>query len=386
MIESTLIKTITERIHQSPLHRISFSEYMQLVLYHPQFGYYSSEKAKIGKSGDYFTSSSLGPDFGELLAKQFIEMWEILGQPSHFILLEMGAGLGLLASDILNYFRKTAPDLLEKLEYQIIEQSLDLIARQKEQLQSELAQGIKIEWKTWQDIADESIIGCAFSNELVDAFPVHRLAIQGGELKEIYVTYSDNQFQEIIDKPTQDFNQYFQLVGVELPSDAYREGYQTEVNTAALSWLETLSKKLKRGYLLTIDYGYPAHKYYHPQRYRGTLNCYYKHHHHHDPYINIGLQDITTHIDFTALERQGELCGLEKLGSTKQGMFLMSLGLGDRLAELSSGQYNFGEVIQRRDALHQLIDPSGLGGFGVLIQCKGLTPSEKQLSLKGLQY
>ena len=134
--------------------------------------------------------------------------------------------------------------------------------------------------------------------------------------------------------------------------------------------------------MITIDYGYTADKYYHPQRNRGTLQCYYQHRYHHDPYINLGYQDITVHANFTALECQGKLWELEKIGFTQQGLFLMALGLGDRLNELSSGKYNVREIFQRRDALHQLINPTGLGGFGVLIQGKGLP--EKARCLSGL--
>ena len=165
----------------------------------------------------------------------------------------------------------------------------------------------------------------------------------------------------------------------------YPENYRTEVNLKALDWLENVTNKIKKGYLLTIDYGYNASKYYHPQRYQGTLNCYYQHRHHHNPYVNLGQQDITTHVNFTALEKQGQLLGLETLGLTKQGLFLMALGLGDRLSALSNGQYSLSDVLTRRDALHQLIDPTGLGGFQVLIQTKGLDPSQKQRSLTGLK-
>ena len=147
--------------------------------------------------------------------------------------------------------------------------------------------------------------------------------------------------------------------------------------------METVSKKLNRGYILTIDYGYPAVKYYHPQRSQGTLQCYYQHHRHNNPYVNLGQQDITAHVDFTSLENQGKNCNLETIGFTKQGMFLMALGLGDRLNELSNGKYNIMEVLQRRDALHQLINPLGLGGFGVLIQGKNLT--KEQHYLQGLK-
>ena len=150
-----------------------------------------------------------------------------------------------------------------------------------------------------------------------------------------------------------------------------------------MDWLNRVSQKLKQGYLLTIDYGYSAQKYYHPQRSHGTLQCYYQHRYHADPFVNLGFQDITTHVNFTALENQGKSLGLETLGFTQQGLFLMSLGLGDRLTELSTGKFNVAEIFKRRDALHQLIDPTGLGKFGVLLQGKGLTPVQKRRSLRG---
>ncbi|MEM8781080.1 MAG: SAM-dependent methyltransferase, partial [Cyanobacteria bacterium P01_G01_bin.49] len=236
------------------------------------------------------------------------------------------------------------------------------------------------------EIADNSIRGCIFSNELIDAFPVHRVVIQNNVLKEIYVTLADNQLKETVKEiSTPQLLEYFQLVEINITDNQYPENYQTEINLKALDWLKTVAKKLKKGYLLTIDYGYSASKYYHPQRYQGTLNCYYQHRHHHNPYVNIGKQDITAHVDFTALEKQGELLELETLGLTKQGLFLMALGLGDRLAELSNGQYALPEILNRRDALHQLINPTGLGGFKILVQGKELREAEKERSLKGLK-
>ncbi|MCU0534907.1 MAG: class I SAM-dependent methyltransferase [Hydrococcus sp. Prado102] len=381
----SLINIIRDRITTSPEQHIAFTEYMDLVLYHPQYGYYSSGKVAIGAEGDFFTSSSLGSDFGELLAEQFVDIWHILGCPTPFSLVEMGAGTGLLALDILSYLQKNAPHLLVVLEYIIIEQAEGLIERQQDLLKSWIENKIKISWKSWQEIPEESLVGCLFSNELVDALPVHQIILIEGELKEIYVGYSQDQFIEIIDEiSTPKLAEYFNLVDMNFPSSAYSDGYRTEVNLLALNWLKTVATKLKRGYLLTIDYGYNAQRYYNPQRNRGTLQCYYQHRRHNDPYINIGTQDITTHVNFTALEHYGELCGLHKVEFTQQGLFLMALGLGDRLNDLSSGKFNFQQVLQRRDALHQLIDPAGLGGFGVLIQSKGLTQEENARSLKGL--
>jgi SAM-dependent MidA family methyltransferase len=381
-----IIDLLIDRINKSSQQRITFADYMNLVLYHPQYGYYSSGTVAIGSRGDFFTSPSLGTDFGELIAEQLIEIWDILGHPNPFTLVEVGAGSGLLAADILAYFQSQNINILNTIEYIIIEQAEGLIARQQALLETWQEKSIKIIWKSWQDIAENSIIGCIFSNELVDALPVHQIAIAQKQIQEIYVTYTEGEIREAIDQiSTPKIADYFEFVGVNILANDYPENYRTEVNLAALEWLKTVAQKLKRGYLLTIDYGYNAQRYYNPQRYRGTLQCYYQHRRHDNPYINIGYQDITSHVDFTALERQGELCGLEKLGFTQQGLFLMTLGLGDRISDLSSGKFDLGQILQRRDALHQLIDPAGLGGFGVLIQAKGLTAEEKMRSLRGLK-
>lgn len=373
---------IIEAIQQSPHQRITFADYMRLALYHPQEGYYSSGRANIGTQGDFFTASSLGTDFGELLAEQFLEMWEVLGYPDVFYLVEVGAGSGYFASDILSYLYANYPDFHEAINYIIVEEATGLIKRQKTILNSL----DKVVWKSWDEIEDYSWIGCIFSNELIDAFPVHLITINQQQIKEIYVTLSEDKITEIISElSTPKIIDYFQLIDINLLSNDYPENYRTEVNLAALDWLKTVSNKLKKGYLLTIDYGYTANKYYHPQRYQGTLKCYYKHRHHDNPYVNLGQQDITSHVDFTSLEKQGNLVNLERLEFTQQGLFLMGLGLGDRLSELSTGKYSFLEVLKRRDSLHQLIDPMGLGGFGILLQSKGLTEAEKGRSLKGFK-
>jgi SAM-dependent MidA family methyltransferase len=376
---------LREKIANSPQQKITFCEYMNLVLYHPEYGYYNRKNLKIGKEGDFFTSSSLGADFGELLAEQFLQMWHILGKPCPFTLAEIGAGEGLLAKDILVYLEQNYPDFLAALKYIIIEQSDSLIKQQKTLLKKWQPPKVNVEWKTWEEIKNNSVIGCCFSNELIDAFPVHKIIKIDGVLKEVYVTIDNDLLEECLEEiSTNQIQDYFELVGINLLDSQYFNGYQTEVNIAALNWIEKISEKLKQGYLLTIDYGYPSRKYYHPQRSKGTLNCYYQHRHHHNPYVNLGSQDITTHIDFTALERKGKLCGLETLGFTPQAMFLMALGLGDRLLSLSSDRMYLADILQRRDYLHQLINPTGLGGFGVLIQGKGLKEKQKQIKLRGL--
>jgi SAM-dependent MidA family methyltransferase len=369
------------QIHDSSPQQITFAQYMDLALYHQQYGYYI-EQVRIGSGGDFFTSASLGQDFGQLLAIQLREMWQNLGCPEPFWVVEMGAGNGELAQDILHYWQTTEHQaFIQALKYIIIERSPSLRQQQQEQLESFSADpDFDLSWKNWSDLESENIEGCFFSNELVDAFPVHLVQKDGQELKEVYLGAQEGKLTEIVDcLSTEKLTDYFNLVGIDLLQPEYPQGYRTEVNLQGLDWLETVATKLKRGYVLTIDYGYSAEKYYRPARSQGTLQCYYQHRRHHNPYANLGYQDITAHVDFTALELYGELHNLHKIGFTQQGLFLMALGLGDRLNELSSGKFSLPEVFKRRDALHQLIDPTGLGSYGVLIQGKNLTDSEQSL-------
>ncbi|MEM9274267.1 MAG: class I SAM-dependent methyltransferase [Cyanobacteria bacterium P01_F01_bin.143] len=377
-----LYKIVLEKIRQAPKFQLTFAEYMDLVLYHPQYGYYSSGAVGIGAKGDFFTAVSLGQDFGELLAKQLFQMWQNLDYPDNFSLVEMGAGNGELAKDIITYLQEYHPDFIEVANYTIIEKSPKLRQRQQQSLKE--FSDINISWKSWEAIPDNELIGCCFSNELIDAFPVHQIVINNQKLQEVFVTEEVGKIIEKYDElSTARLREYFDLVEIDIAQPDYLQGYRTEINLKTLDWLETVAQKLQRGYLLTIDYGYQAAKYYHPQRSQGTLKCYYQHRHHNNPYVNLGQQDITSHIDFTALENYGTKLGLETVGFTKQAIFLMALGLSDRLQELSTGKYNIQEIFNRRDALHQLINPSGLGGFGVLIQGKNL--AKEQYNLQGLK-
>lgn len=381
-----LCSWIKEKIRQSPEGRISFDRYMEWVLYHPEFGYYSAYQTKIGKSGDYFTSSSLGADFAQLLARQWGQMWQILGCPVHFSLVEMGAGTGQVAADVLGELEANYGDFFQSLDYGIMEKSPGLRAIQKQNLGPWLGEKPRVHWYNWEDL--DSIQGCFFSNELVDAFPVHLVVRSGERLQEVFVTLDDeeNLLEVVGELSTPKLAEYFEHLGIDLCSDAYPEGYRTEVNLGMLDWLEAIATRLDRGYVVTIDYGYTAQRYYQPGRRRGTLQCYTRHHRHDCPYIKIGYQDITAHVDFTSLEQEGKRWGLEPLGFTEQGLFLMALGLGDRLTALSQSSLSVTQLLSRRDALHQLIDPLGLGGFKVLIQGKGLTEQERGKTLQGLAH
>jgi SAM-dependent MidA family methyltransferase len=378
-----LVRSLIERLDRSPQQRLTFAEYMAIVLTDLEHGYYATNSEVIGKEGDFFTSPHLGKDFGELLAIQFHQLWQILGCEDRFTLLELGAGQGLLAVQILDYLKANYPEFFQIIDYQIVETSAAMIAKQREKLAE-----FPVSWIDLADLPDRSIVGCCFSNEFFDALPVHQIIKQDDRLQEVYITkgtgdrYFSERIGELADRRLQ--LEYWQLNGVDLTSDRYPEGYRTEVNLAALDWLKSIATKLDRGYIITIDYGYSADRYYNPIRSSGTLQAYYQHRHHNDPFINIGYQDLTAHIDFTALDRWGNSLGLETCGFTYQGMFLMSLGLGERLSQVINPSNNLQQTLQRRQCLHQLIDPQGLGKFGVLIQSKNLTSSQQSIALQGL--
>ncbi|NJM68563.1 MAG: class I SAM-dependent methyltransferase [Acaryochloris sp. RU_4_1] len=388
---------ISDRIARAPQQRITFAEFMQWVLYEPEQGYYATNQAQIGVAGDFFTSPHLGPDFGELLAEQFLQMWEVMGEPHPFTLVEMGAGQGLVAVDILKYLMtqqqrsgsqaQRYAKFWAALAYIIVEKAAGLITEQRRLLQLLQLPPNQLQWFSLEQLRDHSIVGCFFANELVDAFPVHQFVIQDGELQEVFVTLNPppQSFTEVLATPsTARLAEYLAGMDIDMHSD-YANGYRSEINLAALDWLTTIAHKLQRGYVLTIDYGYLAPQYYSPHRHQGTLQCFYRHRTHSDPYAYLGHQDITAHVNFTALQNQGLAQGLTPIGYTQQGLFLMALGLGDRLLanNNTSDVAQLNTVIRRREALQSLINPLGLGGFQVLIQGKGLSERELSYLLKG---
>jgi SAM-dependent MidA family methyltransferase len=377
-----LVAIIADRIDRSPDRQITFAEYMELVLYHPQQGYYATSAERISERGDFLTSPHLAADFGEMLAIQLYQIWQILGTPQIFQIVEMGAGQGLLAAQILEYSHRTYPDFFRSIDYLIIEVAPAMKIAQQQKLKD-----LPVRWCNWTEIPDRSIVGCFLSNELIDAFPVHQVVVKENELQEVYVKLDkDNNLSETVDRLSIDkLHEYWQLNDINLLNGNYPEGYRTEVNLSALAWQKRVFEKLQRGYIISIDYGYTADRYYNPMRSQGTLQCYYRHAYHNNPYINIGNQDLTAHVDFTALQNQGELLGLQTVGFIQQGLLLMALGLGDRIAAISNNDNSdVRSLLQRRQNLHQLIDPMGLGKFGVLIQSYGLLDRENSLLLTGL--
>jgi SAM-dependent MidA family methyltransferase len=345
---------------------ITFHDFMETVLYHPQLGYYATREP-MGHERDYLTSPEVHPIFGALVGKQIEQIWEVLGRPERFDLVEQGAGTGLLARDILRWAARRAPELARVLRYRIVEISASLRRRQEETLSTA---GGRVEWL--EALPDE-IDGCLLSNELLDSFPVHRVVREDGALREIYVSHGGGRFEEVHGPLSNErIATYFDDLGL-LPG----EGCTAEVNLHAIDWMAAAAKALRRGFVLTFDYGYPAVELYAPWRRDGTLLCFYRHNPSSDPYARIGKQDITAHVDFASLMRAGERCGLEVAGFTTQARFLAALGIGAGVEAIAKESPDaLEEYYARRRAVQELTDPVGLGRIRVLAQRKGVPAAE----------
>lgn len=347
---------------------------MDMALYYPELGYYTSSKSKIGGYGDFFTASELDRAYGELLAKQFVEIFEKKLTDKPFQIVELGAGKGYLAYDILNYLKENHKNIFDNTEYIIIEKSPYHI-----DIQKDLLKDFKnVIWvQDIIDFEDNSINGVIFSNELFDSFPVHLIRKIDGKIYEVFITLDkDDTVREILKEANEDILDYLKELNINLP-----EGMQTEINLDAKDYIQKIGKKLNKGYVITVDYGFPSAELYKPYRMRGTLLCYHKHKYSENFYENVGLQDITSHVNFSALKYYGELAGLKYLGFTDQAHFLINLGLIDILNELQ--QRDDYESYERINRLKTLVLPKGMGEkFKVLVQYKNiLNPNIKGLEL-----
>ncbi len=357
---------------------VPFIQFMEWCLYHPEYGYYRSEKTKIGKDGDYYTGPCVHVLFGGLIAKQLSQMAEILGKET-FHVVEMGGGRGFLCKDILDWARRENPSFFRRLRYHLIEIAPPFSEEQKARL-SEYEREGKVLWSIPEAFnrGELKIEGCFLSNELVDAFPVHRVVFEREAIKEIYVRQENGRWEESWNEPSDPrILDYFRSMKIGL-----QEGQKAEVNLRALDWLERIGRCLMRGFVLTIDYGYRAEELYAPYRSDGTLLCYYQHQSSSNPYERLGKQDITSHVDFTSLIHKGEEIGLHFAGLVPQYRFLTGLGIFQEMESLERGLSEI-DGLRLRLALKHLIEPEvGMGEvFKVLIQYKGI---EKPL-LDGLR-
>ena len=358
---------------------IPFVEFMEMALYTPGLGYYTSPGVKIGAQGDFYTSPDLHPLFGEMMARQIEAVAREIAEQS-LVILETGAGKGLLCRDILNALRSTYPALYRQVSYLIVEKSQWMVEQQSEYLSSFTQDGV-IRWmeELGPGAFPEGLRGFVLSNELLDSFPVHRLVMKDGALKEVYVTGTEDGFSEILDRPSSpDLLLYFEGLDIKL-----EEGQQVEVNLKALEWVRRVGRLLKKGIVLTMDYGYPSKELYSPRRKEGTFLCYYRHRVSENPYLRIGRQDMTSHVDFTSLARCGREVGLEVTGFTDQQYFLIGLGITQAIEARLACCADEAEREKDLAAMRHLISPAGMGKvFRILVQHKGLQAPK----LEGLTY
>jgi SAM-dependent MidA family methyltransferase len=352
--------------------RIPFSDFMERALYDPDHGYYTSGRARLGRTGDFFTNVSVGPLFGRLLARQFAEMWDRLGRPDPFIIVEQGADRGDFAHDCLSGLRELAPDCFAATRYHIVEPVPALVEAQAVRL---VEFALKSRWH--RSLADlDPFVGVHFSNELIDAFPVHLVTWTGTEWLERFVALDDEGFtfeEGPLSHP--DLRERLAL----LPP--VPDGYQTEISLGPLGWIDAVGAKLERGFVLAIDYGFSREEYYRPERTTGTLSAYAAHRREPDPLKRPGEIDLTAHVDFTSLTERAEERGLRLLAFTDQHHFMVGLS-----------RLHFGETAptsraaqQELRAFQTLMHPTLLGrSFKVLCLAKGTSDDDRPFA--GFQF
>jgi SAM-dependent MidA family methyltransferase len=351
------MKTELKKLIQAAGGSITFNEFMSQALYHPQNGYYTAVRDRLGAGGDFITSPEITSLFGELLTLQIIELWQNMGAPQHFQLIEMGPGSGRLASDILKTAQKFSK-FYAAISYDLVEISHDFRVRQEGQLEEA---GV-IEKACWHadlaTAAGDGVVGIIFGNEFLDALPVHWLEQTEEGLAEIGVGLGVGE-QEVFTTVLRPLSariaaDYFSCRDISLAV-----GMRTEIGLAGQEWVQTAGRVLQRGVLLLIDYGYPQKEYFNPLRSNGTLAGHLKHVRVDNPLENPGEMDLTAHVDFTAVLAAGRESGLELLGYTTQGWFLMGLGILERLEMLS--KVDGADVTSLKEAVMRLILPEGMG-------------------------
>jgi SAM-dependent MidA family methyltransferase len=338
---------------------ITFAEFMELALYWPEGGYYLSREP-FGASGDYYTSPMVHPAFGDLLAVQLFQMWQSMGCPRPFDVVEMGTGNGLLCRDIVTYSRHTSEEFQQSLRYICLDRRAISGLEKAAPGASRIATlGVPL----------KGVRGCFLSNEFLDAFPVHQLRVYQGELQEVYVTLEDDTLVETLGEPsTPALADRLAALEIELT-----EGQTVEINLGLDQWAEEIAAALDAGFVLTIDYGHPARELYSAERrHRGTLTTYYRHIQMDAPFRRIGQQDISAQVDFTSVVNAGRRVGLEPMGLTTQRQFLNNLGLGHFQRKLTLVGLSPRDRQANRAGLMDLVRPTGLGDFRVLAQGKNV--------------
>jgi len=336
---------------------IEFSHFMHLALYAPGLGYYSGGSKKFGKAGDFVTAPEISPLFAKTLAAQ-VEQVLALTQGD---VLELGAGTGRLAATLLLQLQQAGQ---LPARYYILEVSAYLRELQRETLQNELPVEL-FEQVIWLDTLPETFNGLILGNEVLDALPVHLIKTHTGSIDELGVSLGADGFEWQTNPPKPDLQTAASKLS--LISD-----YTTEICPAATSLIASLTQLLKHGAILMLDYGFPQREYYHPQRAQGTLMCHYRHYAHDNPFLYVGLQDITAHVDFTAIAEAGLANGADLLGYANQAQFLINCGITDVLSQVSPD--NMLEYVPLASQAQKLLSPAEMGElFKVIALGKGIS-------------
>ena len=359
---------------------ISFAHYMRLVLYTPGMGYYSGGAEKIGREGDFVTAPEISALFGGAIARQVAQVLELMeNSGAGANILEFGAGTGKLALDLLLELEKL--DRLPR-RYFILEVSADLRQRQRQLLESgapHLTSRV-----AWLENLPDRFCGLMLANEVLDAMPVHLVVWRGANLFERGVTCRHSHAGEFEweDRPLVQGELLQAALALGMVAGSGGDGreagghYVSEIGLAARHFLPSVAQALQEGAILLIDYGFGRDEYYHPQREQGTLMCHYRHHAHDDPFFLPGLQDITSHVDFTAIADAAASAGLELLGYTSQAHFLINCGIAEILAQSSAG--NAKDYLPLSSQVQKLVSPAEMGElFKVIAFGKGVHPSLK---------
>lgn len=359
-----LIEHIAARIRYAG-GSIGFDEYMECALYTPGLGYYSGGAQKFGAAGDFVTAPELSPIFSRCLARQVMDVWQQLDTRR---VIEFGAGSGIMAADMLLEF--AAQDALPE-RYDIVELSGELRERQRETIATRAAHLLdRVQWL--DRLPESSVPGVVVGNEVLDAMPVKRFVMRGGEVMERRVTLDGMTFG-FVETPADEV-----LAAAVRHIEATRgapfpEGYVSEVNLALPGWFGALEEVIDRGVALLVDYGYPRREYYLDERRDGTLICHYRHRAHEDVFLYPGLQDITANVDFTAVAEAADAAGFEVLGYTSQACFLMGSGLDAVFARMQGEDIN--QQLAAAQQVKQLTLPAEMGErFQVIALGKGIEP------------
>lgn len=351
---------------------ITFARFMALALAHPDYGYYQSHHARPGFAGDFLTGPETHRIFGQTLARQVAECWDRLGRPETFVVREDGAGGGTLARDVLDGLLEERPDAYAAIRYELSDVNDARIAEALSRLrQAGHGHGVAAP-------SDGRLTGLVLANELLDAFPVHRLVVRDSEPRELFVTWRDGWFADA-EGPLSNGALAVPFAGLKLI-----DGQRLEVSPAAWEWARGIGSRLERGYAILIDYGYPAEQLYSPtERPAGTLRTYSRHLVGDDPYRRVGTQDLTAHVDFSTIARAAEEGGCTVLGLTSQAYFFAGLGIEEMLLRLQSTGADLPDYLNARQTIMHLLDPRSLGRFHVLVLGNGV-PAKP--ALRGLSF